>query len=242
MLILSKNNPKIKELAKLKDKKHRQGHKKFLVEGYHLVEEARNAGLLLETLELNGKSKFDDSILVSPEIIKLLSDTVTPQNIIGVCRLPENKNDFEKSNKILFLNNLQDPGNVGTIIRLAKSFEFDAILIQGFDYFNPKVIRSSQGAFFKSNLYKVTNASDVLKKLKDNGFTIYQTLLDKTAVPSNKVDFKDEKIVVVVGNEGNGIDNEVKQFSDVNVYIPISFESLNVACATAIILDRIKNK
>ncbi|MHA3828668.1 TrmH family RNA methyltransferase [Mycoplasma sp. Z1473D] len=238
--ITSRSNPTIKELKKLLDKKHRAKEGKFLVEGYHLVEEAKQANLLLQTLESNSENiKYQDSILVTNEIIKELSDTSTPQSIIGVCKFPQ---QGKIGNKVLFLDELQDPGNVGTIIRLAKSFDMDTVIINKFDYFNPKTIRSSQGAFFKTDIVPTKNGIDVLKQLKEQGYYIYSTVLNTKAKKLNDVSFDKEKIVLVVGNEGNGVSKQVQDLSDEFVYIPISFESLNVACATAIVLDKIRNR
>ncbi|MFV8478835.1 TrmH family RNA methyltransferase [Mycoplasma sp. VS428] len=238
--ITSKSNPTIKELKKLQDKKYRAKEGKFLIEGYHLVQEALDAGLLLETFESNPESiKYPNSTLVTSEIIKELSDTTTPQSIIGVCRLiPNGKIGF----KVLFLDELQDPGNVGTIIRLAKSFDIDTVIVNKFDYFNPKTIRSSQGAFFKTNLVATKDGASLLSELKNQDYHIYATVLNTQAKKLNQVQFSYEKFVLVVGNEGNGVSPQVQGLSDEFIYIPISFESLNVACATAIVLDKIRNK
>ncbi|WLP85849.1 TrmH family RNA methyltransferase [Mycoplasma seminis] len=239
--ITSKSNPKIKELKKLlTNKKYRLQEQKFIVEGYHLVQEAYDAGLLLETFEYSAaQPKYSNSILVTQEILKDLSDTVTPQNIIGVCKFPEVK---KHGSKILYLDNLQDPGNVGTIIRLAKAFDIDTIYINQFDYFNPKTIRSSQGAFFSSNIISGKNGVEFLSKLKEEDFHIYATVLNEKALALNEVKFPDDKFVIIVGNEGNGVSLQVQELSDTLIYIPISFESLNVACATAIVLDKIRNR
>ncbi|QCZ36931.1 TrmH family RNA methyltransferase [Mycoplasma nasistruthionis] len=239
MTILSKNNQKIKDIIKLKDKKYRDKSKLFLVEGYHLVNEAKEKGILVETLELIDKNKFDNSIQVSPEILASLTDTKTPQGIVGVCKISENNSDI--GSKVLVLDNLQDPGNVGTIIRTAKAFGFNDIIISNFDYFNPKVIRSSQGAFFKTNLYKTNNTRHELINLKSQGYTIYSTILNTNAKQLNSVVVDDKKLVIVVGNEGNGISKEVQEVSDFGLYIPIEFESLNVAVATGIVLNHFYN-
>ncbi|WP_324672803.1 RNA methyltransferase [Mycoplasma sp. 888] len=238
-IITSKQNQFIKDVYKLLDKKYRSKESKFLVEGYHLVNEAKEKGILLETIEVVDKNKFADSILVTEQILNYLSDTSTPQGIIGICKFP----DVSKliGNRVLFLNNLQEPGNVGTIFRLARAFDFDTVIIQNFDYFNPKVIRSSQGTFFDLNLIK-TNNIDILEQLKKQNYILYATMLDTNAKKLNEIDFsREEKIVIILGNEGNGIDNQTASLSDEKVYIPISFESLNVATAAAIVLNKVRN-
>ncbi|MEA4333929.1 RNA methyltransferase [Mycoplasma sp. 1232] len=238
-IITSKQNQFIKDVYKLLDKKYRSKESKFLVEGYHLVNEAKEKGILLETIEVVDKNKFADSILVTEEILNYLSDTSTPQGIIGICKFPDVSKSI--SNRVLFLNNLQEPGNVGTIFRLARAFDFDTVIIQNFDYFNPKVIRSSQGALFDLNLIK-TNNIDILEELKKQNYILYATMLDTNAKKLNEIDFsREEKIVIILGNEGNGIDNQTASLSDEKVYIPISFESLNVATAAAIVLNKVRN-
>ncbi|UUM20440.1 RNA methyltransferase [Mycoplasma sp. 2045] len=238
-IITSKQNQFIKDVYKLLDKKYRSKESKFLVEGYHLVNEAKEKGILLETIEVVDKNKFADSILVTEEILNYLSDTSTPQGIIGICKFPDISKSI--SNRVLFLNNLQEPGNVGTIFRLARAFDFDTVIIQNFDYFNPKVIRSSQGALFDLNLIK-TNNIDILKELKKQNYILYATMLDTNAKKLNEIDFsREEKIVIILGNEGNGIDNQTASLSDEKIYIPISFESLNVATAAAIVLNKVRN-
>ncbi|TPR53374.1 TrmH family RNA methyltransferase [Metamycoplasma neophronis] len=239
MFISSTSNPKIKEYKKLKESKARKANQMFLIEGYHLVEEAKKAKCLLEVFEATEHPKYNFSTQVTNAVIKELSSTQTPQQIVAVCK--KIKKDVVP-NRVIALNNLQDPGNVGTIIRLAKAFNFDTVIIENLDVYNEKVIRSSQGAFFDINLIEVNNLKDELKKLKQNNFTIYETLLDKNAKKLQEVEFKKSNIVLVMGNEGNGISNEIKQLSDLNVYIPIAFESLNVATAAAIVLNKIYNE
>ncbi|WP_036452079.1 TrmH family RNA methyltransferase [Mycoplasma buteonis] len=239
MILTSKSNSKVKFWKKLREKKYRDLENLYLIDGYHLVEEARKQNLLVETIELIGKARFSDSIQVTEDILKYLSSTVTPQSIIGVVQ--KRKNQIKPIHKVVALNNLQDPGNVGTIIRLAKAFEFDTVLVENLDPYNDKVIRASQGAFFDVNILETKNIAFNLQKLKEKGFFVYETLLDQNAKKLAEVSFPNDKLVIVLGNEGNGISQQVKELSDTNVYIPIAFESLNVACAAAIIMERVRN-
>ncbi|WP_426461227.1 TrmH family RNA methyltransferase [Mycoplasma hafezii] len=240
MILVSKNNPKVKFWKKLKEKKYRDIEGLYLIESYHLVEEAKKYGIVVETIETEENQKYSDSTLVSKEIISLLASTVTPQQIIAVVK--KDKPLSQSINKVIALNNLQDPGNVGTIIRLAKAFDFDTVIIENLDPYNDKVIRSSQGAFFDTNIIQTKNLNQTLIDLKNDNFTVYETLLNEKAQALNDVQFKENKIIIVVGNEGQGISKDIQKLSDTDIYIPISFESLNVACATAIILDKIRNK
>ena len=227
-MIISLDNKRIKELAKLQKKKQRNKDNMFLVEGFHLVEEAKKAELLLEVFT------SDESIngtLVSKDVIKKLSDSVTPQSVVGLVKKPELK---PLGDKVLALNNIQDPGNLGTLIRSATAFGFSDVLIQGVDQYNPKVVRSSQGAIFKIN---IVQTNDITKHFED-----YETIgavLDKNATIYNE--FKPlNKFMIILGNESNGIEQSVMDKLDKKIYIPIEFESLNVASAGAILLNEYK--
>ncbi|SYV97857.1 tRNA/rRNA methyltransferase [Mycoplasmopsis edwardii] len=240
MIITSKQNPIIKNLKKLQDKKYRNLEQKFLVSGFHLVNEALENGIVSEIFESDDSNKYPNATKVSYNLIKYLSETETPQKVIAVC--DKTKVKSSKINKVIALNNLQDPGNVGTIIRLAKAFAFDTVIVENLDPYNDKVIRSSQGAIFKLNVIETKDLKQNLIKLKNDGFKVFETLLDKNASKLNDVQFPNEKLVIVVGNEGNGINDEIKKLSDLNIYIPIEFESLNVAVATGIVLDKVYNR
>lgn len=225
-MITSLANEKIKEAAKLLEKKYRDKTSTFLVEGFHLVEEARNANLLLEVFT------SDESVagtLVSRGVIKKLSSTETPQPIVGIVKKPSTK---ELNNKVLVLDNVQDPGNVGTLIRTAIAFGFDSIIVKGADVFSPKVIRASQGGIFKLNIIQ----TDDIKSFFGLGHTVIGALLDKEAKSYNEIEVP-KKLMLVLGNEGQGISNEVISVLDEKVYIPISFESLNVAVAGGILMN-----
>ncbi|WP_025755374.1 TrmH family RNA methyltransferase [Mycoplasmopsis cricetuli] len=237
-ILTSKNNQKIKELFKLKQKKYRQKSNTFLIEGYNLVKEAIKAGIVLNIYESSDNPKYKNSILVSYEIIKHLSFSETPQKIVAHCKNPVVKKKMEK---ILFLNKVQDPGNVGTIIRLAKAFGFDTVVTEYFDFFNQKVIRASQGSLFEINLIEIKNDTNFLSSLKKQGFKIYSTILDFEAKKLSEIIFPKSKLIIVLGNEGHGISNEIIKISNEKVYIPIEFESLNVASCAAILLNKIYN-
>nr|WP_322959361.1 RNA methyltransferase [Mycoplasmopsis canis]WQQ12724.1 RNA methyltransferase [Mycoplasmopsis canis] len=240
MVLTSKQNSKVKYLKKLQEKKYRNQENKFLVSGFHLVEEALKNNLVEEIFESEDSSVFLNSTKVSYDIIKWLSETSTPQKVIALCKKPKLIN--QDINHVIALNNLQDPGNVGTIIRLARSFNFDTVIVENIDPFNDKVVRSSQGALFNINIIETKDITENLKLLKEKEFKVYETLLDTNAKKLNDVIFEDKKIVIVLGNEGNGISDKVKSLSDTNIYIPIEFESLNVAIAAGIVLNKVYNK
>lgn len=239
MIIKSKQNPLIKEYKKLQNKKYRKEKQQFLLEGFNLISEAKKYTNVI-TLESSKDLIYKDSIRVDYEIIKHLSETKSPQSIIGVASFLEPTN---KINKTVILNNVSDPGNIGTILRSALAFEFDTVIIENIDIYNPKIIRSSLGAIFSNlNIISTSNLEKILKDLKAQNFKLYYTLLDVNAKKLNEVSFDNEKIAVVVGNEANGIDKNLIKYASEKVYIPIAFESLNVASALAIILNKIRNK
>ncbi|AAZ43977.2 TrmH family RNA methyltransferase [Mycoplasmopsis synoviae] len=239
MIIKSKQNPLIKEYKKLQNKKYRKEKQQFLLEGFNLISEAKKYTNVI-TLESSKDLIYKDSIRVDYEIIKHLSETKSPQSIIGVASFLKPTN---KINKTVILNNVSDPGNIGTILRSALAFEFDTVIIENIDIYNPKIIRSSLGAIFSNlNIISTSNLEEILKDLKAQNFKLYYTLLDVNAKKLNEVSFDNEKIAVVVGNEANGIDKNLIKYASEKVYIPIAFESLNVASALAIILNKIRNK
>jgi len=235
-IITSLTNNKIKNLSKLNQKKYRDEENIFLVEGYHLVEEAYKSNNLIEILKTED---FDCDIkikttIVTYDIIKKLSHTENPQKIIGVVNKIKEQ---PIGNKVLIVDELQDPGNLGTIIRSSVAFGIDTVILSEntVDLYNDKVIRSSEGMLFKINIIK-KNTSEIIKELKQNNYQIFGTRV------TNGQNIKDisipPKYAFIVGNEGNGVRKEVLDLCDKYIYIPISkeCESLNVAIATSIIL------
>ena len=153
MNIDSKQNKTIKETKKLYDKKYRDLNNKFIVEGKHLVDEAYKAGVL-EYIITSGDYDLDvKTFTTTDEIIKYMTNLPSPQNIIGVCKKNEKQNIGDK---ILILDQVQDPGNLGTLIRSSVAFDIDTIVLSdnSVDLYNPKVIRSTQGMLFNINIIK----------------------------------------------------------------------------------------
>ena len=234
--IKSINNEYIKEIAKLKNKKNRDTEKKFLVEGYHLIE---MAGDYLDTILITDIKdlniiKNKKYILVTKEIIAKLSSTQSPQGIIGIV----NKKQESIGNKnILMLDNLQDPSNVGTLIRSALAFGIDSVILSNdcVDIFNDKVIRGSQGSIFKIN-YCYCNLIDKINEFKKKDYRIFGTSLEN-GKDLQKISFS-EKNVLILGNEGQGVRKEILNSTDSNIYIPINdqIDSLNVAVAGSILM------
>ena len=236
MIITSLDNNKIKKYIKLKQKKYRDEDKLFIVEGEHLVEEAIKNNLLYDLLVIeNYEYKIDfPYTVVSNNIMKKLSDMESIPKIIGIVKQKEENNNL--GNKILIIDDVQDPGNLGTIIRSAVAFNVsDIILNTGcVDLYNDKVIRSSQGMIFNVNIIR-RNIKEEINNLKNKGYIILGTNVKNGCDVSTLII---NKYALVIGNEGNGVKKEIQDICDKNIYIEMNkeCESLNVGVATSIIL------
>lgn len=236
-IIKSINNSYIKELSKLHIKKYREQAEKFIIEGYHLVNEAKAANLLLEVLITKEEERIKGTLntLVNKDIIKKLAKTKNPQDIIGICKIKKATALF--GNRFLLLDNINDPGNLGTLIRTALGFGIDQIIVSSdtVDLYNDKVIRGAQGALFKIPII-TGDLITYIEKLKACKTSIIGTAL------SNGKGLKDmeksNKYAIILGNEAKGIKEEILKLTDENVKIEIDekLESLNVAIAGAILM------
>ena len=236
MLITSKNNKKIKTYLKLKNKKMRDELGLFLIEGEHLVNEALNTDLIEDILVLeNTNLTYDREFLyVTKEIMKMLSNLETLPNVIAVLKIPKEKEI--KGDRVLLLDDIQDPGNLGTIIRSSLAFNtLDIVLnTNSVDLYNEKVIRSTQGMIFKVNIVR-RDLSLVIKELKEKGYLVLGTNV-KDGIDVK--DIKTNKFALLMGNEGQGVKKELLNMCDKNLYIKMNkeCESLNVGVATSILL------
>ena len=234
-MIESINNEQIKEIRKLNDKKYRDESNLFLVEGDHLVKEAYKAGYLKKLILTEDTYDFDvEKLLVTDKVIKSISE-LNNTKVIGVCSKLSNELDLSKN--VLILDGVQDPGNLGTIIRSCVAFNINNLVLSNetVDLYNSKVIRSTQGMIFNINIIR-DDLENTIKLLKDNNYTIYGTnVINGIDVKDVK---KDKKYAIILGNEGNGISNEINALVDKNIYIKMNdkCESLNVAVSGSIIL------
>lgn len=241
--LTSVNNQYIKYLYKLHEKKYRDQEKKFLVEGEHLVMEAYKTNNLEAVIFSNPKYELDgvNSIFVSDNIIDKLAFTKTPQKIIGLCKYIEPKTIEGK--RFLLLDSIQDPGNLGTLVRTSLGFNIDKIYISenSVDKYNDKFIRSSQGAIFHVDI-EVLNLKDLVIKLKNRGIKVYGTALEN-GIELDEIDVED-KYAIILGNEGSGISKDILDLTTKNIYIKTNplLESLNVAIAGGIILHHFDRK
>lgn len=235
MEITSLSNAKVKYWAKLKEKKYRDQEHAFLVEGEHLVQEAYQQHCLDALIVLQGHPfpQIDLPVYeVTNEIIQKLTSLTSKETLLGVCHTPEIEGREE--NRLILLDGVQDPGNLGTIIRTAISFGYDAVVLSHdcVDVYNEKVIRSTQGAIFHLPIYR-KDFKTYLPELKQQGMTLYATAL-QDASPLQSIR-PNKRFALIFGNEGNGVREETLALSDKKVKIEMdTFESLNVAVAAGI--------
>ena len=238
MLITSLDNKKIKLINSLKNTRNRKELGLFVVEGMHLVMEAYKNKVLKEVFVLeNSELEFKCDLeinYVTLNVMKKITNLNTPSNVIGICKT--NSNNDIKGNRLLLLDDIQDPGNLGTIIRSAKAFFVDTIILSPntVDIYNDKVIRSTQGMFFNTN-YSICDLEKIIPKLKKDGYLILGTDVNKGI---DVKEIKTSKYALVMGNEGNGVKENIKNLCDKNLYIKMNgdCESLNVGVATGILL------
>jgi TrmH family RNA methyltransferase len=227
-MIESLSNEKIKEYTKLNQKKYRDETGMFIIEGTHLVEEAFKNNIVVDAYSLD-----DKYTKVSEEVMKKLSNLDTPPKYLAICKKIEEK---DINGNVLVLDGVQDPGNLGTIIRSSIAFNIDTIILSNdsVDLYNTKVLRATEGMVFNINIIR-RNLNDILPTLKYE-YTIYTT----NVVNGSKLeDIKVNKpFILIMGSEGNGVKENIASYADETVYIPMDnkCESLNVGVATSIIL------
>lgn len=238
MVIASLDNDKVKYYYKLQNKKYRDINNEFIVEGEHLVLEAYKTGVLKEVLLEEGEvlPLNVEQVEVTKDILKKISTLNSPPKMIGLC---EKKIDTTIGRRILILDEIQDPGNMGTIIRSAVAFNIDTIVIgdNTVDVYSPKVVRATQGMLFHVPIvfYSIDKLIPILKKLK---IPVYSTYVKYGEEVKNLSKQEKESFALIIGNEGNGVNPKYLEKSDKFIYIPMNevVESLNVAIATSIIL------
>jgi len=241
MDIESLENKKVKEWTKLNQKKYRDETNLFIIEGTNLINEAYKNGYLKELIILKGKMlPIDvDTYYVTQDILKKISTLDNPPTMIGICNKKEEK---ELGNKILVLDDISDPGNLGTIIRSACAFNVDTVVLSEntVDLYNPKVIRATQGMIFNINIIK-KNLNNFISLLKSSNYKIYGTDVDGGVNVKSLKEYG--KVCIIIGNEGNGVSDNIKKLCDKHIYINMNekCESLNVGVAASIILYELEN-
>lgn len=251
-VISSKENEIVKHIKKLKEKKYREEYKEYLIEGVKMLKEALQENVrikqiiiceeCLETGEIPKDLVYEiakyDCYYVTEKLFKQLTQVVSPQGILAVIDKNIDKNDIDYTQDIMVaLDDIQDPGNLGTILRTLDSIGLNQVLVSEgtTDSFNPKVVRSTMGAIFRVKIIECEDIEQTLKEVKKHKFKVVIT------TPKSEetiYDLKYEKKVIVIGNESKGVREEIQDLADEKITIPMlgKAESLNASVATGIIL------
>lgn len=240
-IITSKANSVVKNAKKLHQKKYRKSA--YLIEGWHLFEEAVQTGVTIEKIFAlenyrDQLAAFPQTVWVSEDILLDLADSQTPQGIVAVVQKEEVGQAGFNQGKFLFLEDVQDPGNVGTIIRTADAAGFTGVIVsdKSADIYSLKTLRSMQGSHFHLPIYRMSSQA-LLKETKEAAIPVLATTLSK-----DSVDYRElppiENFVLVMGNEGQGISSLMAESADQLVHISMKgqAESLNVAVAAGILI------
>ena len=240
MLVTSLENEKVKKFKKLQKKKYRDEYNQYIVEGEHLILEAYKRGAIEELIVLEGK----EVLLPVPynhysvDVMKKISSMDNPPELMALCNRFSLDNDI-KGDKILVLDGIQDPGNLGTIIRSAVAFNIDTIVLteNTVDLYNPKVLRATQGMFFHINIISRAGMETVVL-LQNLGIPVYGTDVNGGVDVRSLTSEEKEKFALVMGNEGNGVREEINEQCTKKLYIDMNknVESLNVGIAASILL------
>ena len=251
-VISSKDNEFIKHIKKLKDKKYRDINKEFIVEGIKLIREAIEEKAEIKQIVICDNCQNSDIIpkelmyeiakyecvYVTENIFKTISDVNTPQGILAIIARNTVEAEIDYSQDIIVaLDDIQDPGNLGTILRTVDSVGLNQILVSKgtADSYNPKVIRSTMGAIFRVKIIECENLENTLKEVRKHKFEILVTSLQ---TENSVYDVNYNKKVIVIGNEANGVEQKIQDMADIKVKIPMlgKTESLNAAVSTGIVL------
>ena len=250
-VIISKENEKIKQIHKLKDKKYRDEMGLYMVEGIKTVNEAIEEGADIQTIvicddsneqnELKQKMLYEvakyDILYVNQKVFEFISQVMHPQGILAVIKKNEPKEINYKEDIIVVLDDIQDPGNLGTIIRTIDSIGLKQIILSRgtVDAYSPKVVRSTMSGIFRVNVIEVNNIVESIENMKKHGYKVIVTSL---GAHKSIYNVSYHKTVIVIGNEANGVSNEVMRIANEKVKIPMlgKTESLNAAVATGVVL------
>jgi len=250
-MITSQANAQIKEVIRLqKNAKDRRKQKLFVAEGAKLVTEAAAYGKLQKVYvsETMWKKEAESTVfqdcsydVVADKVFAAMSETVTPQGVLGLVQMPVYELDTilaDKNRSILLLDDLRDPGNLGTIMRTAEGAGMSGVILsrECVDLFNPKVVRSTMGAIFRVPFYYTEDLAEVIDSLKQNRIPVYGTMM-RGSIVYDVPDYK-TGAGLVIGNEANGISEKVAAHLTQTIRIPMegSLESLNAAVSAAILM------
>lgn len=251
--ITGKNNDIIKNVKKLlSSTKHRREQGLFVLEGARLVFDVLNSFYTVSCLLItqNAYEKYKtqaDEIakhcqrvfIISDDISEKLSDTKNPQGVFAICRMRNNADfRFIPNGRYIALDHIQDPGNLGTIVRTAEALGIDGVIIGGgCDMYNPKVLRAAMGSMLRMHIVQTDDLAQMLTGLKSKGVPVYASTPDSNAAPVTDIDFSAGG-VCVIGNEANGVREEIKRICGSLVTIKMTgrAESLNASAAASILM------
>ena len=231
-MITSLQNEKIKEYTKLNNKKYRDLEGLFIASGDHLVKEASKAGLIKEIFLLEKEDNiYGEVTYVTKEILKKISGLETNPKVLAICY---KKNKEEITGNVIMIDDLADPGNLGTIIRSAVAFNYQTIIISNntVDPYNNKVVRASEGTIFNINLI-ITSLDEAIKDLKKSSYV----------KAGKKLNQPNKKHALIIGSENQGIRKNLLELTDYNLKIKMNpkVESLNAGVAASILMHELNN-
>lgn len=251
-VISSKDNELIKHIRKLKDKKYRDENNEYIIEGVKLIEEAvkENAKIkkiiicdeTTRTYEIPTNIMLEiakyECIYVTDKIFNLITEVKNPQGIMAIIEKGNKEDEIDFSQDIIVaLDDVQDPGNLGTILRTIDSIGLTQVIVskETADAFNPKVVRSTMGAIFRVNIIETDNLQDTIKKIRKHHFKLMVTSLQ---TDNSIYDIEFKKKIIVIGNESNGVSKEIQDMADEKAKIPMlgKTESLNASVAAGVVM------
>ena len=246
------DNEFIKHIKKLKDKKYRDMNKEFIIEGIKLIREAIEEKAEIKQIiicdncldsdiipkELMYEIAKYECVYVTESIFKVISDVNTPQGILAIIGRNAGEAQIDYTQDIIVaLDDIQDPGNLGTILRTVDSIGLNQILVSKgtADSYNPKVVRSTMGAIFRVKIIECEDLENTLKEVKKHKFKLVVTSLQ---TEKSLYDINFDKKLIVIGNEANGVEQKIQDLADEKIKIPMlgKTESLNASVATGIVL------
>lgn len=249
--IESRDNPMIRRISRLaSERKYRRAQGEMVCEGEKLLEEAMSSGVKITEVVVSDKKQFDFGLLAMAEergarlteipdkLLRSLSNVETPQGLLFVCGQPVFELDrLDEPSRLLVLDGLQDPGNLGTILRTADAFALDGVILcEGcVDPTSPKVVRATMGAVFRIPVISA-GLDDTVDWLRERGIPLYATALSDESVPLTQVDLS--RAAVIIGNEGRGVSEKALTASEKQLIIPMTgrAESLNASIAASIVM------
>ena len=241
-VISSTANPKVKELIAILNNQSSSSEEYFLIEGFHLVEMAKKASQLVEVFSIKPYD-FPECTIITSNVLNRITSTKTPQGVVGLCKKIKTSLNPE-TETVFYLDGIQDPGNIGTILRtlLALGFSTVALSSSCASIYNPKTILASQGSIFGFHV-SVLTAENLVIFAKKNKFSIITTELDDKAESYERLVDMKGKMILVLGSEGSGVSKYIRINKTSAVYIPImSIDSLNVGVACGIIANTLRKR